>query len=81
MENRDPKGRKEKLFAMAVSLSEQERCEIFDTGVFNEICKAYTFSALERCGMGNDAAKVLHELEADFENTAAGEALSFYRTT
>ena len=69
-------------FLKLVMLNEEQRCKIFDSGVFNTIAMAYTALALRHCEFSEKVvAKVLHGLQEEFEFTDAQSALERLRET
>lgn len=51
-------------------------CALFNTGIFNEICKGYCQRALENCELDKDTVdRVMHELGFLFDICTAAQVL------
>ena len=68
------------MLQAAAFMDDKKREELFDTGVFNNYCKAYTYLAMKKAGVEPGIMEtVMSELGEEFEMTSAAEALGIYR--
>ena len=81
----DPEGKKSAL-AIIKSLeplaerTEEERIEMFNSGAFNEVLKAYTEVTLKNCKLDDDTIhRVMGELNYTLDMMTAKEVLKKYR--
>lgn len=69
-----------KLVFEYISKPEQEINEIFNTGMFNEICKGYLVLAMKSTGADRQVIReAVQELENEFDAHTAGEARNAYK--
>ena len=68
------------MLQAAVHMDDKKKAELFDTGIFNDYCKAYMYLAMKDAGMDDvTTGTVISELSREFETTSAAEALGSYR--
>lgn len=71
----------DKYLRLVADMKAEDLAGLFDTGVFNGICRAYMAMAMDGAGIDREARqKALDELTECFESTAAEEALKYYRS-
>ena len=65
-----------KLFNEMLTMSEEKRCEIINTGIFNSIIQGYLVVTMENMGYSQEAIKkAAYELYHNvFDTVNAGEA-------
>lgn len=67
----------DKYSKMAAGMTAEDAAKLFDTGIFNEICRAYMSMALDDAGTDPaDKEKAMDALTECFEFTSAEEALN-----
>lgn len=71
--------KKIKAFEIMANTDRQTQCELFNSGAFNDVCKGYLLSALDRCGIDHDTAQKIMST-VNFEEFDAAEAEAYYRT-
>lgn len=80
MKNEEATERNLMALEMIVGKDSRALCALFDTGVFNTICKGYMLIALKELELaGEDREKALHCLSAAFDEVTAEEAAQLYR--
>lgn len=68
----------EEVLKLAMSLTPEDAQALFDTGVFNQICKGYLTAALDDADADIETRQeVLAALQTEFELTSAAEALRY----
>lgn len=68
------------ITALATSLTPEDAQALFDTGVFNQICKGYLTAALDDADADAETRrKVLVALRDELDFTSAAEALRCLR--
>ena len=66
----------EKYLNLVAGMTAEEVAMLFDTGVFNSICRAYMAMAMDDAGVDSEARqKALDALTECLETTAAADAL------
>lgn len=69
-----------KVMELAANMTQDEAQALFDTGVFNPICRAYFAKVLDGIGVNTETRnKVLAALKEELEFTGAADAVRYYK--